>query len=143
MAPCVRGCYRCLLSYYNQPDHLLIDRKDPDALARLVRMAGSRTTPTASGESAAAVPVTDHGPPGDTWSAAFAAAGVPAPSGPGSVGGIDLPWRWPGHRIAAVPGALPPGAADAADDQGWTLVALADAPPLPQSFIDLFKAQGT
>lgn len=28
---CEAGCYRCLLSYYNQPDHTLIDRKDKDA----------------------------------------------------------------------------------------------------------------
>ena len=27
-AHCVKGCYRCLLSYYNQPDHELIDRTD-------------------------------------------------------------------------------------------------------------------
>ncbi len=30
-ASCVEGCYRCLLSYYNQPDHELIDRTDRDA----------------------------------------------------------------------------------------------------------------
>ncbi|KVZ44049.1 DEAD/DEAH box helicase [Burkholderia ubonensis] len=28
---CEAGCYRCLLSYYNQPDHQLIDRKDVEA----------------------------------------------------------------------------------------------------------------
>lgn len=28
---CEAGCYRCLLSYYNQPDHTLIDRKDKEA----------------------------------------------------------------------------------------------------------------
>ena len=28
---CEAGCYKCLLSYYNQPDHPLIDRKDKDA----------------------------------------------------------------------------------------------------------------
>lgn len=28
---CEAGCYRCLLSYYNQPDHPLIDRKDAQA----------------------------------------------------------------------------------------------------------------
>lgn len=26
---CEAACYRCLLSYYNQPDHELLDRKDP------------------------------------------------------------------------------------------------------------------
>jgi Lhr-like helicase/very-short-patch-repair endonuclease len=41
---CEAGCYRCLLSYYNQPDHTLIDRKDQaagglllDILCRLTR----------------------------------------------------------------------------------------------------------
>ncbi len=29
--PCEAGCYHCLLSYYNQPDHAIIDRKDRDA----------------------------------------------------------------------------------------------------------------
>jgi Lhr-like helicase/very-short-patch-repair endonuclease len=28
---CEAGCYKCLLSYYNQPDHPLIDRKDKEA----------------------------------------------------------------------------------------------------------------
>ena len=28
---CEAGCYRCLLSYYNQPDHPLIDRQDKQA----------------------------------------------------------------------------------------------------------------
>ncbi len=27
---CEAGCYKCLLSYYNQPDHLHIDRQDAD-----------------------------------------------------------------------------------------------------------------
>ncbi|MGT2506875.1 DUF559 domain-containing protein [Cupriavidus basilensis] len=33
---CEAGCYRCLLSYYNQPDHTLIDRKDKDAGGQLL-----------------------------------------------------------------------------------------------------------
>ena len=37
---CEAGCYRCLLSYYNQPDHPKIDRRDEamlDLLCRLTR----------------------------------------------------------------------------------------------------------
>ena len=37
---CEAGCYRCLLSYYNQPDHPSIDRRDEamlDLLCRLTR----------------------------------------------------------------------------------------------------------
>jgi hypothetical protein len=40
---CEAGCYRCLLSYFNQPDQPLIDRKDPLATEILVRLTRSRT----------------------------------------------------------------------------------------------------
>jgi hypothetical protein len=46
---CEAGCYKCLLSYYNQPDHLLIDRQDHEAdglvldlLCRLSRSTSER-----------------------------------------------------------------------------------------------------
>src|ERR1700731_1332777 len=39
---CVAACYRCILSYYNQTDHELIDRRNPEAKALLFRMARSR-----------------------------------------------------------------------------------------------------
>ncbi|SIT43499.1 DEAD/DEAH box helicase [Paraburkholderia ribeironis] len=49
---CEAGCYKCLLSYYNQPDHLLIDRQDHDAdglvldiLCRLTRSSSERENP--------------------------------------------------------------------------------------------------
>lgn len=44
---CVAGCYGCLLSYYNQPDHELIDRRDHDAKVTLLRLAASTTSPLA------------------------------------------------------------------------------------------------
>ncbi len=44
---CEAGCYRCLLSYYNQPDHTLVDRKDKEAggllLDILCRMTQARS----------------------------------------------------------------------------------------------------
>ena len=40
---CVAGCYRCLLSYFNQPDHELINRRDEAALHTLWRLAVSTT----------------------------------------------------------------------------------------------------
>jgi len=36
---CEAGCYRCLLSYSNQPDHERIDRKDEDVVKLLCRLA--------------------------------------------------------------------------------------------------------
>ncbi len=40
---CVAACYYCLLSYYNQPEHVLIDRRDKDALSILCALASSET----------------------------------------------------------------------------------------------------
>lgn len=39
---CEAGCYQCLLSYFNQPDHDLINRRNPDALKLLVALANGR-----------------------------------------------------------------------------------------------------
>ena len=38
---CEAGCYRCLLSYYNQPDHSQIDRQDRNVLDLLCRLTRS------------------------------------------------------------------------------------------------------
>ena len=40
---CVAGCYRCLLSYFNQPDHNLIDRRDPEVTAFFCKLAEPET----------------------------------------------------------------------------------------------------
>ena len=44
-AQCVKGCYRCLLSYYNQPDHEHIDRTDDKVLRALLRLARGDVAP--------------------------------------------------------------------------------------------------
>ncbi|MEY4513466.1 MAG: hypothetical protein RLZZ450_5588 [Pseudomonadota bacterium] len=41
---CVAACYRCLMSYFNQPDHERIDRRDADAKIILVRLARAVTS---------------------------------------------------------------------------------------------------
>lgn len=41
---CEAGCYRCLLSYYNQPDHLNIDRKDAQAKGQVLDILCRLTT---------------------------------------------------------------------------------------------------
>lgn len=37
--PCVAACYQCLLSYYNQPEHTILDRRNPEALGILVALS--------------------------------------------------------------------------------------------------------
>lgn len=36
---CEAGCYHCILSYFNQPDHENIDRRDPEALRWLAHLS--------------------------------------------------------------------------------------------------------
>ncbi|MCS6997428.1 MAG: DEAD/DEAH box helicase [Casimicrobiaceae bacterium] len=51
---CEAGCYRCLLSYYNQPDHALINRLDTDALRLLVALANAEVVNVAPASVASA-----------------------------------------------------------------------------------------
>ena len=52
---CEAGCYRCLLSYYNQPDHPRIDRRDEAMLDLLCRLTHAKrknlVAPLATGDS--------------------------------------------------------------------------------------------
>ncbi len=41
---CEAGCYQCLLSYFNQPDHDHIDRRNPDALRLLIALVNANVT---------------------------------------------------------------------------------------------------
>lgn len=42
---CEAGCYKCLLSYYNQPDHDLIDRQNPELIGLLCSIVNSTLKP--------------------------------------------------------------------------------------------------
>lgn len=42
---CEAGCYQCLLSYFNQPDHENINRRNVDALKVLVALANAEVKP--------------------------------------------------------------------------------------------------
>lgn len=49
-ALCEAGCYQCLLSYFNQPDHENINRRDKDAQALLVALANASVREQSSSE---------------------------------------------------------------------------------------------
>jgi Lhr-like helicase len=88
---CVAGCYRCILSYYNQPDHELIDRRDPTVVHFLCDLAQVK-------ESQVEQPGHE-----DEWLAAIAAWGLPSPS---SISLLQSNQRlfWPSRGVLAVPG---------------------------------------
>jgi hypothetical protein len=138
-ADCVKGCYRCLLSYYNQPDHEVIDRTDSGALRVLLRLARSRAT-LQTGRTAGPGLVCDA--PGSSWHEAFSAWGLPSPDDHSvTFAGTIMPFAWRTYLVAALPDAIPPEARAAGEAQGYTLVALPPAPGgLPPS--ELLAALG-
>ena len=96
---CVKGCYRCLLSYYNQPDHEFIDRTDPDACRILLKLA------VATVVSKPLAPLHSGLEP---WLDAFQAWGLPIPSpDPLTVDGVTIPLIWREHRVAAITNDVP------------------------------------
>jgi len=113
---CVRGCYRCLLSYFNQPDHELIDRTSDEAKQMLVDLARGQIVVTAApGRSAE----------GAGWESAFKEAGLPAPdSSAVSFSDQEMSFAWRSHFVAACVAPLAEATRQEAEAKGWTLFEL-------------------
>lgn len=122
--PCVAGCYRCLLSYYNQPDHLLIDRRDETAQAVLHRMTRCSMDATVQAGS---------GP----WLDALAEWNAPAPEVE-TIDGTAYPLCWPDLMVMAVTSPPPPSLVARCRDWGRDLIELPAAPSdaLPRPLAD-------
>src|SRR5690606_20392071 len=105
---CVAACYRCLMSYYNQPDHELLDRRDAVARRILLRLARSTTPP----ENAAIAPRPSNGDTSTVapttmadskWLAMAASYGIPSPDRePLTLGDASIPLVWREHYAAAL-----------------------------------------
>ena len=127
---CVRGCYRCLLSYFNQPDHEAIDRASPEVLQLLIDLARGHLAP------AGKAPKSDTE---DGWSRSFARHGVPSPDGkPLTLAEVAFPFVWRSHYVAAKSGPIPAAARSAGDNRGWSLFELSADPSdgLPAQFVE-------
>jgi superfamily II DNA/RNA helicase len=134
---CVAGCYRCLLSYYNQTDHENIDRRDLEArriLTRLARISThlidtpDRETPTGSEE----VDV-------QSWEARWREAArehVSAARAPvRSVIGVDVVLQWTDDLVAIALPDTPRELQHEWEERGYTVVRFAaDTGTWPQTF---------
>jgi len=76
---CEAGCYQCLLSYYNQPDHEIIDRRNSAAITFLAALSNSEVQPL----RLAAAPDSKKGgeslSPLDAWLSAVSSLGLQQP----------------------------------------------------------------
>jgi Lhr-like helicase len=127
---CVHGCYRCLLSYYNQRDHEDIDRQDIEVHRLLLELARAaaveeehtvkdHTSDLGSSASAKTSAATDE------WLQAFEKAELPAPDQePLEIGGTVVPYAWRGHYVGAVAQALSASQREVFEQQGWEIISL-------------------
>jgi Lhr-like helicase len=129
-ARCVKGCYRCLLSYYNQPDHEFIDRTDEEALEILVRMA--------RGEVLLAKTNTADTP---DWSQRFRDWRLPDPdSKPLEVGKQTFPLVWRSHLAVATTSTLSPTERADLEALGFSVVVIDSSVEAPRELLDLLGA---
>nr|WP_221244505.1 DEAD/DEAH box helicase [Neoroseomonas alkaliterrae] len=116
---CVRGCYRCLLSYFNQPDHELIDRTDEHAKRLLLTLARGEITLRPNHADVEE----------SSWAAAFKAADLPAPDPTAmTFAGHALRFAWRAYFVAADTEPIPADARTEAEAAGWVLIELPDVP---------------
>ncbi|MGO9356108.1 MAG: Zn-binding domain-containing protein [Xanthobacteraceae bacterium] len=131
---CVRGCYRCLLSYFNQPDHELIDRTSDEAKQMLIDLARGRVV---LGVAASAPPEVGG------WASAFKEAGLPpADASAVSFSDQEMSFAWRSHFVAACVAPVSEAAREAAEAKGWTLFELpgTGAAGVPDAMVSMFEA---
>ncbi|HEY1682885.1 MAG TPA: DEAD/DEAH box helicase [Candidatus Tumulicola sp.] len=130
---CVAGCYRCLLSYYNQPDHEVIDRRDDGAKEILLRLAASTTSPLLA-RTGAALPQNAKSPSdaemntrSQRWFELVTPRSLPSPdSEPLEIGGEGVELVWRSHYVVALLSQVSTTLAVALQDQGFLIVAFGE-----------------
>lgn len=133
---CEAGCYQCLLSYYNQPDHEAINRRDPDALRLLVALANAQVTRL---RPEPADPVTGPFPDGilGDWLEAIERHGLRRPdatSVPVQNGAAVAAAQYKGTRTLVFLTSVPAEISAVLADKGWRLLDFSD----PGSWDDRF-----
>ncbi|MDP2316547.1 MAG: DEAD/DEAH box helicase [Pseudomonadota bacterium] len=140
---CVAGCYRCLLSYYNQPDHELIDRQDARARELLLRLAGAVTEGLQRATAQPSPTPTFSDTPLDRWRAAAHGQSIPPHDAEPLILGeeaIALAWRT--HYVVAVLPDTLAASVSALEDKGITVIPFGDDATWPAAFARLAAALG-
>ena len=143
-AACVAACYRCLMSYYNQPDHEHLDRRDEDARVLLLRLARARTVVRADQPTEESHPVDGEDSRDGRWLAEAVRRGIRSrirsrsrqAVGPCAGLGAGTPY------VAAVVGEADVPVLEAMDDLGFAVIRFEDPTGWNASFARLAAALG-
>jgi len=103
---CVAGCYRCVLSYFNQPDHEYIERRDEEMQKMLLRLAFSTSSTPKESRKDPSQFASDETIKGKTEFAESSTVDIndlPPPDDAALlIAGIEIPLVWRKKRIVAV-----------------------------------------
>lgn len=133
---CEAGCYQCLLSYFNQPDHEHINRRNADALKLLVTLANAQVQPVTSNLAAAAA-TTSTDEPLDAWLSALRQAGAAQPDAVNvsvNNGAAIAAAQYKAARALVFLSAVDEQTARVLQDKGWQVLDFSDASRWPQQF---------
>lgn len=125
---CEAGCYQCLLSYFNQPDHENINRRNADALKVLVALANAEVKPKQQPEPAQEGVASDHRL--KQWSGAVAAAGLRQPDAlqvPVNNGAAIAAGQYKAARALVFLDPIDAATATLLADKGWQVLDFSDA----------------
>jgi hypothetical protein len=138
---CVAACYRCLMSYYNQPDHEILDRRDEPAQEMLLRIARGATNPERPAAPDRPQSTADIGEFSE-WRAEALRRGIPRPDAdPVRLGEHSVPLVWRHHYVAVL---LDGSDADLheLDALGFEVIAFRDRDGWDAAFRRLARAVG-
>jgi hypothetical protein len=139
--PCVAACYRCLMSYYNQPDHEIIDRRDPAAREILLRLGQSTARSIHENSRVDILPPSD--PTKALWFAEAVRRGIPAVDPmPMSDNGHEVSLVWRRYYVAAALDEIEITNAKNLEELGFEVVPFRDPPTWNEAFARLAAALG-
>ena len=142
-AGCVAACYRCLMSYYNQPDHELLDRRDANARAMLLRLARGGTVRREDRQSPAAGQVSGDDSREGRWRAEASRRGIPSPDEkPLAAGDRSVSCVWRKHYVAALVEEADFPAVQPLEDLGFEVIQFEDPAEWIPAFARLASALG-
>ena len=121
---CVAACYRCLMSYFNQPDHELLDRRDGATREMLLRLARATTHLERATTSVHPRAIPEGlNPDVVRWFELADQRGLPRPDTEAlTIGAVRLPLVWRGHYVAALRDKTEIDAREALEERGFEVV---------------------
>jgi hypothetical protein len=127
---CEAGCYQCLLSYFNQPDHEHINRRNPEVLKLLVAMANAqvklrRPEDGAQAASTSTEADSDHDTDQALWLAALHRAGLATPDAlnvPVNQGAATAAAQYKAARALVFLSQVDAATAATLQDKGWQVL---------------------